>query len=52
MEQEQEEIKLDGFIQLQKALRQIEREESQPLQEEITSSNQRRRQSRQSWMPI
>ena len=34
-EQEQEEIKLDGFIQLQKALREMEKELSEPLLAEI-----------------
>ena len=34
--EEQEEIKLDGFIQLQMALREIEKEKSKPLQDEIS----------------
>ena len=35
-EPEREEIKLDGFIQLQKALRQMEKDEGQPLQDEVS----------------
>ena len=35
-QEQQEELKLDGFIQLQKALREMEKEESKPLQDEIS----------------